>query len=283
MTAVSTRCRVACQLVASGRFWKRIDLSRYASAAAASMARQRSCRPCNTTYVDAKLDQFGTAATERAPSRTPATPATTAQLLRYERMLRAANSLLSAGGEDALQMKELARRSDVALATLYRYFPTKDHLLLAIASSRYQQAYDLVRRRPALGDTTGERVADLLLRQFQAEQREPRVTAATARVVHDTDRTHSEMLERISDIHLQMLRYVAQGDGPPVSAEIERTLVVVADSFRSATRSWLSGVRSSAEARFEIRVACRLLDLPEHLLRADIDAAARVHSGDLDA
>ena len=38
--------------------------------------------------------------------------------------------MLSAGGEDALQMKELSQRADVSVATLYRYFPAKDHVLL---------------------------------------------------------------------------------------------------------------------------------------------------------
>ena len=36
-------------------------------------------------------------------------------------------------------MKELSQRADVSLATLYRYFPAKDHVLLAITLSRYER------------------------------------------------------------------------------------------------------------------------------------------------
>ncbi len=48
--------------------------------------------------------------------------------------------MLAAGGEDALQMKDLSQRAGVSLATLYRYFPAKDHVLLAILLSRYTTA-----------------------------------------------------------------------------------------------------------------------------------------------
>jgi len=67
-----------------------------------------------------------------APSAEPAVPSTPAQHGRRDRILETATVILNAGGEDALQMKELAQRADVSLATLYRYFPAKDHVLLAI-------------------------------------------------------------------------------------------------------------------------------------------------------
>ena len=34
------------------------------------------------------------------------------------------------GGYDAVQMRTVAERADVALGTLYRYFPSKIHLLV---------------------------------------------------------------------------------------------------------------------------------------------------------
>jgi TetR/AcrR family transcriptional regulator, cholesterol catabolism regulator len=203
----------------------------------------------------------------------PALPSTPSQRQRYERILQVANALLAAGGEDALHMKALAERSGVAHRTLYRYFPSKDYLWLAIALDRYERALEVVQRTRFEGDTPGERVQELLLRQFRAEQRAPLVTAATARVMHHTDRTYSEMLEKISAVQQQCLRYAAQGDGPPLSIPFQRALIVVASSFGSATLGWLSGVRSAADAKFEIRLACRLLDLPEETLQAEMDAS----------
>jgi AcrR family transcriptional regulator len=55
-----------------------------------------------------------------APPAEPAVPSTPAQHGRRDRILESAAAILAAGGEDALQMKELAQRADVSLATLYR-------------------------------------------------------------------------------------------------------------------------------------------------------------------
>src|SRR5881227_2236162 len=53
------------------------------------------------------------------------------QLARRERILDAAMELAAEGGYDAVQMREVAERADVALGTVYRYFPSKVHLLVA--------------------------------------------------------------------------------------------------------------------------------------------------------
>jgi hypothetical protein len=50
-------------------------------------------------------------------------------------------------------------------------------------------------------------------------------------------------------------------------------LPVVADVFTAATRRWLAGVSSPAQARFEIRLGSRLLDLPDAALDEEIGLA----------
>ena len=63
----------------------------------------------------------------------PAIPETPVQQTRYDRVIAAATEILSEGGQEAVQMKDLAQRAEVSLATLYRYFPSKDYVLLAVA------------------------------------------------------------------------------------------------------------------------------------------------------
>jgi len=180
--------------------------------------------------------------------------------------------MLEAGGEDALQMKELSQRAGVSVATLYRYFPAKDHVLLAILHSRYSAALARVTARVPRGATARERVASHLLREFRAQQREPRLTAALVRVISETSRSYSEILERTEQLHLQMLEHVA-GAGRPISAEQRRLLPVVLAIFGAATRRWLAGVATPAQARFQIQVGCRLLDLPDHAVSEDLQSA----------
>ena len=62
------------------------------------------------------------------PSRTSGSAA---QRERRRRILDATIALASKGGFDAVQMRAVAERADVALGTLYRYFPSKIHLLVS--------------------------------------------------------------------------------------------------------------------------------------------------------
>jgi AcrR family transcriptional regulator len=188
----------------------------------------------------------------------PATPSTPAQHDRYQRMLQAATAMLANGGEDALQMKELAERAAVSLATLYRYFPSKDHLLLAITQSRFENALRRVSGEPPRGATVQERVTNHLLREFRAEQRDQRLTAALTRCLTDTRPEYAPGITRIQQLHQQVLEHVATAGGP-VDDQLRRKLRIVTDVFGAATTRWLAGVSSAAEARFEIRVGCYLL------------------------
>ena len=66
------------------------------------------------------------------------------QRARRERILDAAVELAAEGGYDAVQMREVAERADVALGTLYRYFPSKVHLLVSAMGRTFLALQDSV-------------------------------------------------------------------------------------------------------------------------------------------
>ncbi len=110
-----------------------------------------------------------------------ATTLTRSQAARRERVLRAALELGASGGYDAVQMRDVATSAGVALGTIYRYFSSKDHLL---AAAMVEWTHDLERRvtqRPPKGDTTTERVSDVLRRATRAHGREPKLSGPSAR------------------------------------------------------------------------------------------------------
>ena len=191
----------------------------------------------------------------------PAIPSTRAQHDRRQRMLQVATAMLASGGEDALQMKELAERAVVSLATLYRYFPSKDHLLLAIVHNRYENALRRVAGEVPRGATVQERVTSHLLREFRAEQRDQRLTAALSQVLSETRPEYAPVIAKVQQLHLQLIEHVATA-GAPVDDHLRLRLRIVLDVFGAATRRWLAGVSSAAEARFEIRIGCHLLGEP---------------------
>lgn len=209
------------------------------------------------------MSGVNTSAPPRIPA--PAQPRTPAQHDRRSRVLASAAAMLTAGGEESLQMKRVAEDARVSLATVYRYFPSKDHLLLAIARARFERALTRMQDKPVdlVGSTPAERVSAYLLREFAAQQRQPHVTSALARVLVATNPEHRDTHDDVQRMHLRVLSLIAHGHDSTPGYEAWMALRVVAGCFGSATRNWIAGLLSADEARFEIALACRLLDLEQ--------------------
>jgi TetR/AcrR family transcriptional regulator, cholesterol catabolism regulator len=97
---------------------------------------------------------------------------------RRHRVLRAAIELAAEGGYEGVQMRAVADRADVALGTVYHYFTSKDHLLAESLNEWIAGLESAVARRPAVGDTTLERVLDLLRRTTRSMQENQNVSSA---------------------------------------------------------------------------------------------------------
>jgi AcrR family transcriptional regulator len=68
---------------------------------------------------------------------------------RVERILGACAALLDEVGYAALTTKEVARRAEVPIGTLYQFFPGKDGLLRALAARNLERYTDRLSRRTA--------------------------------------------------------------------------------------------------------------------------------------
>ena len=78
-------------------------------------------------------------------------------------------------------MRTVAEHADVALGTLYRYFPSKIHLLVSALGQEFEQAVESLERKPVPGDTAADRVTYVLERTTRALQRDPNLTEALTR------------------------------------------------------------------------------------------------------
>jgi AcrR family transcriptional regulator len=191
----------------------------------------------------------------------------------YDRVVAAAAEVLSAGGDEAVQMKDLAQRAGVSLATLYRYFPSRDYVLLAVSLARYQAAAREVFAEPPQQGTVRDRVAGYLMREFRAQQRDQRLVTALMPVLTETRRSYSAIIETIEHVHLQIVRHVAAAGGS-LSGQQEKLLPVVIDIFGGATRHWLTGKFSAANVQQQIEIGCQLLELPDEVVAAELVRAA---------
>ncbi len=112
------------------------------------------------------------------PASAPQTQRAAETAARRRRLLEAAVALANEGGYDAVQMRDVAARAQVALGTLYRHYSSKDQLLLAALADQAGALRTRLAQRPPRGDRAGDRVADALRRATRALTREPNVTAA---------------------------------------------------------------------------------------------------------
>ncbi|MWA07023.1 TetR family transcriptional regulator [Actinomadura sp. LD22] len=203
----------------------------------------------------------------------PTVVETPARQARYDRVIAAAIEILSEEGQEAVQMKDLAQRAEVSLSTLYRYFPSRDHLLLVVALSKCQAAARQVSAEVPPGDTPRERVAAYLKREFLAQQRSQRLTAALAAALAGGRRSHSAIIEAVEHTHMQVVRHVAAGGGR-LSEQQEKLLTVVLDISGMATRRWLAGLYSVTDVEAQIEIGCRLLELSDDVIDAELERVA---------
>jgi len=185
-------------------------------------------------------------------------PLTERQEARRRRILHAAAQLASRGGFDAVQMREVAESSGVALGTLYRYFPSKVHLLVATMQDQLQLTQDAVRKHPPLGDTSGARVTETLMRTFRGLQREPQLAEAMVRALTFADRSVSAEVDQVTRLTTALIVDAMGADRPP-SREQLAAVRVIEHTWHSALVSWLSGRASIAQVRIDLETACRLL------------------------
>lgn len=123
-----------------------------------------------------------------APSTAAATGVRSrSQHQRRKRIIQAAAALASRGGVEAMQMRTVAERAGVALGTLYRYFPSKMDLVVAVVSEELDLLAGSLDRRPPRSELPAGRATDVLMRATRGLMREPELADALIRSLLLTD------------------------------------------------------------------------------------------------
>jgi AcrR family transcriptional regulator len=192
-------------------------------------------------------------------------PLTERQEARRRRILDASTRLACGGGFDAVQMREVAETSGVALGTLYRYFPSKIHLLVATMEDQLGLVHLSLRKRPPTATAPSERVAETLLRAFRALQSEPQLADAMVRALIFADRSVSSEVATVTRLTRTIIGDAISldgGVGPDAGQGGARlsAVRVIEHTWHAALVSWLSGRATVAQVTEDIRTVCGLLD-----------------------
>ncbi len=179
------------------------------------------------------------------------------QAARRERVIRAALDLGAEGGYDAVQMRDVAGRAGVALGTIYRYFPSKDALLLAVMVQWLGDLEARVTRHPPEGATTVDRIMDVLTRALRAMDRDPKLTGAVIAAMTAGDPASVAAIGEATRTMAEIMQAAFPDDvDPALEASAAKALGHV---WWSATISWANGMGDVGWVAGELREAAALI------------------------
>ncbi|MEU3020516.1 TetR family transcriptional regulator [Nocardiopsis sp. NPDC007018] len=146
---------------------------------------------------------------------------TRSQTQRRRRIVQTAAALAVRGGVEAMQMRSVAERAGVALGTLYRYFPSKMDLVVAVVTEELDLLEGGIVRRPPTADDPSGRAVDVLLRATRGLMREPELADALVRSLIMAE-VKIELDVRISDLVWRVATGNLGDGGSPDDTEVDR-------------------------------------------------------------
>ena len=183
----------------------------------------------------------------------------TAQRERRQRILDATIALASRGGFDAVQMRAVAEQADVALGTLYRYFPSKIHLLVSALAREFERAEATLADRAVSGDTPADRVITVLRRTTRGLQDDPHLTDALTRAFMFADKSVAQEIHAVGGLLTRMLTRAMRPGTDEVSDDDIAIARVISDVWLSALVAWVTGRSTAEETAAHMERAVRLI------------------------
>lgn len=182
---------------------------------------------------------------------------------RAERVILAARTLALQGGYEAVQMRAVAQLAKVALATLYRYYPSKDDLLNVMIDREIGRFAKEIGERPSRHRDPASRAADTFIRAFRGikEQRgfaHAIMTSYHIPVAFDVSVARAESGEVVSTWPNEFLNIAARSawgaDYTPTRAQF-RALHMIEALWASSLIGWLNSTLTTAEVEKRIKIA----------------------------
>jgi AcrR family transcriptional regulator len=183
---------------------------------------------------------------------------------RRRRLIDAAFELGAEGGYEAVQMRSISETANVAMATIYRYFSSKDHLLAAAMMEWTDRLRGRVAQSPPRGDTAADQMVDVLKRACRAMERQPKLSEALVRALSSADVGVRESGAEVSRHIAEMGNDILEGLPAEVRADI---LAVLAHVWYSSLVAWANGRREFSSVPVELARAARVLIEPHDAAR----------------
>jgi TetR/AcrR family transcriptional regulator, cholesterol catabolism regulator len=184
---------------------------------------------------------------------------TPVQRQRRQRILDAAVGLAAEGGYDAVQMREVALRADVALGTLYRYFASKEHLLVSALAEHVADLSGRLVERPPRGEDDAARVMDVIRRVTRALQRDPDVIAAMLKSLISSGAGVGEAMGPIGGQMTAIVVSAMRHDSPQTVERDRAVAEVIQQVWLASLLFWVAGRAPARHVEEKVEQAVLLL------------------------
>lgn len=160
-----------------------------------------------------------------------------------------------------MQMRTVAERADVALGTLYRYFPSKVHLLVSVLAQEFEVARQRLSDTPVPGDSAADRVMHVMTGITGSLQRDPHLTEALTRAFMFADASVAEESHVVARQVIAILTDAMSARPDPSDREVA-IAKVIADVWLANLVQWVTGRTSAGDVQESLETAVRLLLRP---------------------
>jgi AcrR family transcriptional regulator len=165
--------------------------------------------------------------------------------------------LAAGGGFEAVQMRDVAAEAGVALGTVYRYFESKERLLLEANLEQVEELRARLAERPPSGVTAADRVVDVVRRAARSQVRSPEATAAMVRALGSARPEEADAVARVSEAMTRIITS-AMHEGEP--SERDRAVArILSQVWLSSLIGWVGGVDGPEVVGDDLERAARLL------------------------
>jgi AcrR family transcriptional regulator len=190
------------------------------------------------------------------------------QLRRIRRIVDAAVALAEEGGFDGVRLRDVAESSDVALGTLYKYFRSKEDILLYALGEETERLEAVMAERPPRGGTPVDRVTDLFGRATRGLVRRPQLARAALRSLASGDHATSV---QAAGFHLRSQRMIVaarRGERPDFERPLaeaygsdreRRIAVLLSHVWFASLVGWSGGLHGQQAVIDQMRAATEML------------------------
>jgi AcrR family transcriptional regulator len=194
------------------------------------------------------------------PDAAPEGALARSQAARRRRVLDATLQLAADGGFDAVQMRDVAAAADVALGTVYRYFASKERLLLEAMAEQQADLRSYLDTHPPRDETPAARVVAVLRRANRSLREHPDVTAAMVRSFGTAQVENADIVRRVTEIMTEIITSAIHAPERRAATDREvRVARILMQVWLSSLNGWVCGVDGPDRVDEDLASSAQLL------------------------